>query len=290
MILYYLVYPFIIIFSLLPFSVLYFLSDIVYFITYYLVGYRRKVVITNLTNSFPEKDRKEIDAIAKKFYRHFCDVMVETIKTTFLSINQLRKRVKFKNPEVFDKILANGKDVIVVSAHYGNWEWLIGVAQLTGFHAMTVYKPLNNKYFDRFFIRTRSKFGTGAIAMRSIAKEILLHKKRNIRTLSCLIADQSPMRSEVQYWTTFLHQDTPVYLGVEKLARQTSQAVVFSAVKKIKRGHYEVENSLLFEDASKTEPGQVTEAHVHKLEEIIREHPEYWLWTHRRWKIKRDIL
>jgi KDO2-lipid IV(A) lauroyltransferase len=282
---YYIVYSFSWLVALIPLKILYVLSDLIFPVTYYVLGYRKKTVFENLHRSFPEKTLEEIRQIAKKFYHHLNDLLFESIKMIRLSPKQLAERIPIKNPEVFHDLYKRGKSVIAVVGHYNNWEWILGTKPYVPHHSIAVYKPLNNKWFDQFMIKIRSKYGTEIISMRKTLRTILEYKQKNILTVSAFIADQSPVWEEVQYWTRFLNQHTPVYLGIEKIAKKTDQAVVFLHVQKNGRGRYAVEIIKLFDEVLKTTATEITEKHTRLLEQIIRDKPEYWLWTHRRWKL-----
>jgi len=282
---YYIAFGFSWLVALIPLKVLYLFSDILFPFTYYIFRYRKKIAFENLRNSFPEKPEDEIRQIAKKFYHHLNDLLFESVKMIHLSPKQLALRMQMKNPEIFEDLYLRKKSVIAVIGHYNNWEWILGTKPFVPHRSMAVYKPLNNTHFDKFMIKVRSKYGTEIIPMRKTLKTILEYNKNNVLTVSAFIADQSPVWEEVQYWTTFLNQDTPVYLGIEKIAKKTDQAVVFFHVQKIKRGWYEIDIIKLFDEVSGTVEHEITEKHTRVLEQIIRDTPEYWLWTHRRWKL-----
>jgi KDO2-lipid IV(A) lauroyltransferase len=282
---YYILYCFSWLIALIPLRILYVFSDILFPFTYYVFGYRKKIVFENLHKSFPEKTEEEITLIAKKFYHHLNDILFESIKMIHLSPKQLADRITLINPEIFHDLYARKKSVIAVVGHYNNWEWGLGTKPFVPHHSIAVYKPLNNKWFDEFMIRIRSKYGTEIISMRQTLKAILEYKRNNVLTLSIFVADQSPVWEEVQYWTTFLNQNTPVYLGIEKMAKKTDQAVVFLHIQKTSRGRYAIEIIKLFDEVSGTAATEITEKHTRVLEQIIRDKPEYWLWTHRRWKL-----
>jgi Kdo2-lipid IVA lauroyltransferase/acyltransferase len=275
--------------TLLPLPVLYLTSDFLYLVLYYFPSYRRKVVRTNLTNSFPEKSEKEIISIEKKFYRHLADLFIETLKLSHISRSELMKRFTVSNIEVIDKILARKQDTIAVLGHYNNWEWLAAFPLYTKYKAVSIYKPLQNKYFDKFINNTRSKHGMVLTPMSIILREIINDRKNGINTISAFISDQTPIKSEIKYWTNFLNQDTPVYMGTEKVASKYDMAVVFFHIQKVKRGYYNLDIELLFENTAGLPEHMVTDAHVKRLEEVIREKPEYWIWSHRRWKHKRPV-
>jgi KDO2-lipid IV(A) lauroyltransferase len=274
--------------TLLPLRILYIFSDLIFPFFYYFPGYRRKIVRSNLLNSFPEKSEKEICLIEKKFYHHLCDLFIETFKLSHLSNEHLMKRIPLSNPELLERLHKENRDVVAVMGHYGNWEWLLCLPLYTSYKIVPVYKPLQNKHFDEYMIKTRAKNGSILTPMKYVIREIIDNRKNNIRALYALITDQIPPKGDIKFWTTFLNQDTPVYLGAEKIASKYDMAVVFFKVQKIKRGHYDFSTELLFEHSAGLPEHLITEAHVKRLDEIIRAKPEYWIWSHRRWKHKRE--
>jgi KDO2-lipid IV(A) lauroyltransferase len=271
--------------SLLPLRVLHFLSGGLYYLIFYVAQYRRKVVFENLRNSFPEKSEKEIQEIARKFYRYFSRLLLEIVKLVTITEKEFKSRITIKNPEILVDLYGKGLQCIAVTAHYCNWEYYAGTCGKTPYKIMSLYKPLSNKYVDRLLTRIRTKFGADLVPMASALRAIVRYKKEGTLVCSGFISDQTPVRQYIQYWTTFLNQDTPVFLGVEKVARQTNQAVIFLKMLPVKFGYYEIEVIKLFEDVSNVADYEITEAHVRLLEKIIKEQPEYWLWTHRRWKL-----
>jgi KDO2-lipid IV(A) lauroyltransferase len=286
---YYFFYPLNWIVTLLPLRVLYVFSDLLYIILYYFSSYRRKVVALNLKNAFPEKSEVERKQIGKNFYKHLADLFVETFKLTHMSKEQLMRRCTVNNSEILDKLFKQKRDIIAVLGHYNNWEWLIIFSAYTKYKFTSSYKPLQNKFFDRFLNNLRSQYGTTLVPMSFILREIINNRKSNINSLSAFIADQTPIKSEIKYWTTFLNQDTPVYLGAEKIASRYDMAVVFFNLQKIKRGYYNLNIELLFNHTKGLPDHLITETHVKRLEQIIREKPEYWIWSHRRWKHKKPV-
>jgi KDO2-lipid IV(A) lauroyltransferase len=287
---YYIFYGITWIMTLLPLRIIYLFSDLLYPVMYYFPGYRRKVVETNLRNSFPEKSAKERNAIARKYYRHLCDLIFETLKLVHMDNEQHKKRMYLTNPELLDRYYDEGRDVAVVLGHYGNWEWLNILPRCTKLRNVPVYKPLQNKYFDRFMLNIRSMNDCDPTAMSNIIREIIKNRKIRRNALYGFMTDQTPPRGDIKYWTTFLNQDTAVYLGAEKIAAKYDMAVVFLNIQKIKRGYYTFTAETLFEHAAGLHEELITETHVKRLEEIIREKPEYWLWSHRRWKHKRENM
>jgi KDO2-lipid IV(A) lauroyltransferase len=276
--------------TLLPLPVLYLFSDFFYLFIYYLPGYRRQIVRNNLKNSFPEKNEKEILIIEKKFYHHLCDLFVETLKLTHMSNKQLMKRIQLTNPELLEKLSDEDRDVVAILAHYGNWEWQACNPLYSKMNNVSIYKPLQNKYFDHFMILLRSKYGMKFSPMSNIAREVINNRNKNVRTAYAFISDQTPPIGDINFWTNFLNQETPVYLGAEKIATKYDMAVVTFFVQKIKRGYYSYSAELLFDHAVGLPEHVITETHVKKLEKIIQEKPEYWIWSHRRWKHKREHI
>ncbi len=283
---FYITYAVLWVITLLPFRCYYVLSDILYFLLFYVFSYRKKVVFDNLTNAFPGKNKKEIKNIAKAFYRHFCDFVLESVKTIHISQKQNAKRFTFKNIEIFHELYKKNKNVVLVSGHYGNWEWMVSLPSKLEHKFLALYKPLRNKYFDKMIIKLRSKYATGMVAMNDTLKVILQHKMKKELIITWFLADQTPPK-ETRLWTTFLNQETPVFLGAEKIARKLNHAVVFMDIHKLRRGYYQAEFTLLFENAADTKEFEISKAHIKHLENTINKKPEYWLWSHRRWKHKR---
>ncbi len=284
-VIFYLSLPLIFLVSILPFRVLFVLSDLLFTLIYYLAAYRKKVVMENLRNAFPEKSEKERQAIAIKFYRHFTDVILEILKMRTVSPRVLKKRISYSNPEVLQDIYDRGKSVMVMSAHYNNWKWTSACAESGPHHSIVIYKPLHNKYFDRFMKKARERHGVEMLPMRDTLRRVLQDKREENFALYGLISDQSPVWEEVQYWTSFLNQLTPVFTGVEKLAVKTGMSVVYYSMRKIKRGRYIIDLIPLSDDPVSTEENEITEKFIRTMEDFIRKNPEYWLWTHRRWKL-----
>jgi len=275
--------------TLLPLSVLYIFSDFLYLVLYYFPSYRRKVVANNLKNSFPDKSEQEIKCIEKKFYKHLADLFIETFKLTHISKEQMMKRFSVSNLEIIDRLLDEKRDTIAVLGHYNNWEWLTALPLYTKYKSVSIYKPLQNKFFDRFINNLRSKNGMVLTPMSNIIREIINDRKNNINTISAFISDQTPIKTEIKFWTTFLNQDTPIYMGTEKVASKYDMAIVFFHIQKIKRGYYNLNIELLFDHTAGLPEHFITETHVKRLEEIIREKPEFWIWSHRRWKHKKPV-
>lgn len=269
--------------SQLPLKVLYMLSDFIFVILYRIIKYRKEVVWSNVRNSFPDKSEEEIKSIVKGFYSHFSDLAIESLKIFGISKEQAIERCKILNPEVLDAIHNQGKHVIIVGGHYNNWEMLaVALNPQVKHHIVGIYAPLSNAFFNDKFAKSRSKFGTGLVAKNKVPRYF-----DGERELSATVfgADQSPpVIKKNTYWTTFLNQETAVLYGTEKYAVQYDLPVVFVGITKVKRGYYEMEFTLLEESPNSSIKYSISELHTRKLEEQIMEHPEFYLWTHKRWK------
>ena len=269
--------------SYLPLGFLYIISNFLYFLLRYVIPYRKEVILTNLTKSFPEKSEKEIEEIRRKFYRFLSDLMVETIWNFSLSEKEARKRMVVENPEVLDSYFKAGKDVIIVVGHYNSWEFLLISFDLMVQHrGAVIYTSLTDKFLDKVFIEFREKFG-----MKLLTKGDVKHAFQNglDKPMAILFgSDQAPSSAGRAYWTEFLHQDTAVAIGVEKYAIKYDLPVFFGGLKKIKRGYYSIELELLTDTPLNTKEGEISDMHVQALERLIKETPEYWLWSHKRWK------
>jgi KDO2-lipid IV(A) lauroyltransferase len=271
--------------SLLPFPLLYGLSDFLFVLFYYVLGYRKKVVLGNIQRSFPEKSHKEHLQISKKFYRHFCDLILESLKTFTISEKEVLKRVTCKNPEVINKYYDRQQSVIVAGGHYNNWEiFAVAINALIKHKAIGIYKPLSNLYFDKKMRDTRSKYGLYMISTK-IVKQVFEQEADNLTAIIFAI-DQSPSNPKSAHWMKFLNQDTAVLFGTEKYAKEYNYPVVYGRINKEKRGYYSFELFEVTDQPASTAHGEITEKITHLLEKDIRNIPQYWLWSHRRWKHK----
>ncbi len=286
---FYLIFAFIYSFSLLPLRAQYVFSDILYILAYYIFRYRLKVVRINLINSFPGKSTKELQRIERKFYRHLCDSIVELVAQYHFTKAELCRRFRFKNPELVESYFKQGRDLLVAAGHYANWEWVIASAYQSRYIHLGIYKKINNKWIDRMVINIREKTGGVAVQMEEVPRKMKYYRDRNILTMTYFVVDQRPLERYTHYWTNFMNQDTPVYLGIEKIAKKTGSVVIFLKVKQLKRGYYEAEFIPITENPAATAEFEITEKHVRILESIIREKPELWIWSHRRWKHKRPV-
>ena len=249
-------------------------------------GYRKNVITQNLNNSFPNKSTQEKRRIIKKFYWYFAQFLTEMIKMFCISKNSIRKRIQFKNKALIQDYYSEGRDVILVLGHYGNWEWGLLATSLVSDHEMVgVYKPLSSSFWNQQIKKLRSKFGATLISMKESSRH-LLKQSSNPRLIG-LIGDQTPTKNEIDYWTTFLNQGTAVFLGTEKLAKKLNCPVVFVHIDEIKIGYYEMSFELITENPQENPEGEITNLHTQKLEEKINDRPELWLWSHKRWKHSR---
>lgn len=274
--------------SLLPLAVLYYLSDFIFLLIYHLIGYRKKVVFANLQNSFPQKDSTEIAAIAKKFYHHLCDLIIESVKLFSISEEEGLKRFKVINPEIPDKYFDQGKSLIGVGGHYNNWEMLAALLNPPLKHQVVgIYTKLTSPFFEKKMSRSRTKFGLELLPKRKVKSFFAKNKDRP--TIIVFGIDQSPSSSSKKvYWTDFLNQDTAVMFGAEKFAREYDYPVLFTSINKVRRGYYELVFEILEENPTETEYGSIIERGTKRLEKQILEKPEFWLWTHKRWKRKKE--
>src|SRR5258706_1892924 len=281
---FYLVYPFLYLIASLPFWALYKLSDLLYYL-FLLSGYRKKVVLENLRNSFPEKSAKEIDALCKAYFSYLCDLTLETLKTMRMTEQEAKEHCAFHKDEWLDKMFEEKKSFIIVMGHYGNWEWAGPSFTLNSKHQLVViYRPLSNPYFEKMLTKTRTKFGTRITAVNQTLRDMVTNRK-NV-TATAFIADQAASTAN-SYWTTFLQQDTSVFNGPEKISVKFNYPVVYMKIQRVKRGYYALTPELLFDNPASTSEGEILETFSQRLEKDIITDPVIWLWSHRRWKHKR---
>lgn len=281
--LYYLLFGFTWIFSLIPFRLLYLISDLLFYAIFYLAGYRKETVFRNLRSSFPEKSEKEIIRLAKAFYRHFCDFLLETIKCISIPAEKLNKRMKVLNPEIFQELALRNQNFALVSAHYNNWEWLHNLPLISKHNMLVIYRTLKNKQVDRLSKYMRGRHGLLMTPMESIFREGLRHRSENRLFSIWFLADQRPPKNS-RFWTNFLNHEAAFFEGVEKISRKLGLAVVFMDVQKVRRGYYEVTLKKLFDNAALTRENEIMLACVAEIEEEIKIRPEFWLWSHKRFK------
>jgi len=274
--------------SKLPYPVLYFLSDVLFVVFYYVLGYRMKVIAGNIDRSFPDLSRPEKKAIVRNFYRHFCDLIVESLKVFSITEQQVKQRFIVRNPELLNNYFDQGRSVILAGGHFNNWElFAVAIDQPLKHQAVAVYKPLTNAYFDQLMRVSRGKYGLKMIPISIVKKEF--EKSREELAVFILATDQSPGKKTKAYWMNFLNQETAVLFGTEKYATEYNYPVVYGCINKLKRGHYEVVFELVHDQPADTPYGFITEAHTRLLERDILRKPEFWLWSHRRWKHKKPL-
>ncbi|MCH5328128.1 MAG: lysophospholipid acyltransferase family protein [Coprobacter sp.] len=273
--------------ALLPLCVLYVLSDILFFPLFYIVRYRRKMVFRNMRNAFPEKSVAEIRRLEKDFYHHFCDYIVETIKLLHISDEEMHRRMQFYGMEQLDKVTAAGRSCLVYLGHYGNWEWIPSVtlwSQTPQVLFAQIYRPLKNRWFDRFFLNLRSRFHSCGIAKQDTLREIIRFRNSGQITVTGFMADQTPSPANIHFWMTFLNQDTPVLTGVEKIARKVDSAVFYFDVEKVRRGYYTATVREVCLCPKESAEFEITRRYMELMQTTIERNPAGWLWTHDRWK------
>ncbi|MBK5207908.1 MAG: lysophospholipid acyltransferase family protein [Flavobacteriaceae bacterium] len=281
---YILVYPVIWLISMLPFRVLYAISDVVYLLVYYVIGYRKKVVFNNLRLAFPEKTDEEIVGICKNFYRHFVDVFIEMIKLFTMSKKEMDKRYKYANIDFLQELYKDGKSIIIISSHYANWEWEVGLGSFVNYKCYAAYTKINNPYFNKRILNSREKFGVSLIEAPKIVRSILKNNMNKVQSIYGLLSDQSPQLQKTLYWANFLGIKVPVHTGAETLAKKYDLNIVYIKTSKIKRGYYESTFSLITNNSKKYNDFELTDIYLRNLEDQIHEEPAYYFWTHKRFK------
>lgn len=285
---YYILLPFLYIISLLPFSVLYHLSDFLNLIVFKCLGYRKKIIDQNLKNAFPEKEEVEIQQIKKQFYEFFCDLIVETIKTLTISPSALIQRVSFEDNGIFEHYYKQKQSVVVVMGHLGNWE--LGGARFSqeAFHQLyIIYHPMSMKLFDQLVYKMRTRLGNKLYAMNDTFKGMVKNKAK--LTATAFIADQTPPPNNA-YWTAFLNQDTPIFRGTAKISKKFNYPIIYISITRPRRGFYAIKSELLIETPDSLTENEISELHTRRLEKDVQQHPSIWFWVHRRWKHKKNEL
>lgn len=273
--------------SHIPFWVLYLKADFFYFLVEHVIKYRRKVIDENLRFAFPDKNDEERKLLRRKFYSHFCDMMLEAVKLHSLSDKQLEKRLTVKNIEVLENAADGNSGVILLAMHHNNWEWGAAIQQYLKPTVLMVYNRMrNNAPMDNFLLKTREKWGGEGVPTVNTVRRVLFYAKKNKPYILWLAADQSASEG-THYWTDFLNREAPFFSGPIKLAQKLNQPLIFQSTRKVSRGKYEIEFDMLIEEPAKVSEGEILRVYVNKMEEIIRNQPEYYLWSHRRWKHKR---
>jgi len=284
-----LVYPIIWLLSILPLRVLYILSDFIFVLIYYVFGYRKEVVRDNLKLSFPKKTAKELKEIEKKFFHHFVDIFIEMIKSFSISKKEILKRYKYTNIDVINDIENSGKSIVIMGAHYNNWEWIITLNNYVKANTFAAYTRIENKYFERAMLASREKLGADFIQTTKFVKKMETNKANNILSIYGLLSDQSPQLHKAKYFNKFMGVKVPIHTGAEFLAKRFDLAVVLMKTRKIKRGYYETTFEILTETPKDFEDYKLTDLFLQKIEKQIKEAPEYYFWSHKRWKHANSI-
>ncbi|TDE03772.1 lysophospholipid acyltransferase family protein [Flavobacterium hiemivividum] len=280
-------YPFLWFISILPFRIFYWLSDGVYFLIYYIIGYRKKVVRANIALALPHLSDKERLVIEKKSYHHLCDMFMEMIKTMTISSEEMNKRFVITNLELMKEYEQKGRSIMLIASHYASWEWLITLNQKISYQGVAVYKKLSNKYFDKLIRDIRSKYNTELVSTSKTIPYIARNQKESILSIYALASDQSPKADRIFHWKSFMGVEVPVHTGPEMLAKRYDLTVVFAKVKKVGRGYYEATLIPLSEEPTSVPDFEITDAFIQEVEKQIHEAPEYYFWTHKRWKHRR---
>lgn len=281
---YIVLYPFLWLISILPFRVLYMISDLVYVLIYHIFGYRKKVVNVNLHLAFPDKTEDEIKIIREKFYHHLSDMLLEAIKSITISEAEMKKRYTFKNVEDIHKLEKENKSIVLFMGHYASWEWVFILQKHINHMGYAVYKQLSNKYFDALVKRIRAKYNSYLITTKETFPTLIQAKQNKQLTLNGFVFDQSPKLDKAIHWQNFMGIKVPVHVGAEILAKRLDMATLFLKVKKIKRGYYEATIMDIIKDPNIMEDFKITDAYLKHVEDEILEAPEFYLWTHKRWK------
>ena len=285
---YIIVYPFIWIISKLNFTSIYLISDLLYYILYYIFSYRKKVVRKNLELAFPEKSKKERRRIEKENFRNLTDIFLETFKSNNIKEKDLIERFSFKNPELLEKIYNNNQEVIVMCSHYCSWEWVFVIEKITKFKINAIYKQLSNKYFDKWTKDRRSQYGANMITTKETYREVSRLSKLKSLNFYGFASDQSPKKSKAVYWGNFLNNWVPIHTGAEVIAKKYNMATVFMDVQKVKRGYYEASFSLITEKPNSFKKFELTDKYIEFVEKQVRNKPEYYTWTHKRFKHRKN--
>lgn len=286
-IIYLIAYPFLWCISMLPFRLLYVLSDFVYLIVYYVIGYRKKTVRENLALALPDLSDAERLIIEKKSFQHLCDMFLEMIKTMTISTQEISERFVFTNLEVYQKLEEQNKSIAMMLAHYASYEWAISMNTYVRFNGYAIYKKIANPYFDKLVRDIRSRFKAYLITTKETVPYIIKNKNNNLLSIYGFASDQSPKISSAFHWQKFMGIEVPVHTGAEMLSKKYDMNVIFLKVKKVKRGYYKASFEILSDNVQDVPNYEITDKFLKLVEQQIYEAPEYYLWTHKRWKHRR---
>lgn len=281
-----LTYPFIWILSRFPMSFLYIISDFFYFLMYYVLGYRKKIVFDNIKTAFPEKTDKEINSISKKFFSHFTDLIFESIKSFSISKENLTKRYTYENVEVINNLAEKGKSIVLMGAHHNNWEWSFGLPLQVNIDCYGTYTKIQNNYFEKVIKSSRMRFGYDGVPTAEFIKAIGKKVKDKNQSLYIMLSDQSPQLHRTKYWSNFLGEFVPVHTGAETLSKKYHFAIINMSVLKVKRGYYKTKFTLITENASDYKDFEITDKYLKLTEKNIKKQPQFYLWSHKRFKHK----
>ncbi len=271
--------------SKLPHRLFYAFSDAVFVLVYHVVGYRKRVVMANLKLAFPDASTTELKGIRRKFYHHFCDIFLEMAKSISISEAELKARFVLKNPEEMQRLERLGKSYVIMLGHYNSYEWVTSLKQQgMQFKAYGIYKKLANRYFDDMICNARGKFDTHMLSKDDVVKEMVRNKVGKVLSSYGMIADQSPRLGGAKYWRPFLGPVVPVFIGSETMAKKLDMAVTYLKIEKVKRGYYEAEFVTITDDPKPFKDYEITDRYIEMLSDQIRQKPENYLWTHKRWK------
>lgn len=277
-------YPILWIISILPFRLFYWFSDFVFFIVFHVLRYRRKIVQENLKLTLPHLSVQERALVEKKFYSHMCDIFLEMVKTFTISEKDIRKRFVFTNMDLFHEMAKDNKSIILMLAHYASWEWMVSISLYTNLKAIGVYTKVENKYFDRLVRQIRSKYKGELVTTRETIKTVAENAANKVQCLYGFVSDQSPMLQKSFYWDHFMGVEVPIHTGAEMLAKRCDLNVLFVKIKKVKRGHYEATFVKLVDHPKQHPDYEISSLFLREAEKQILEAPEFYLWTHKRWK------
>ena len=281
---YLIAYPFIYLIASIPFNILYVFSDFLRLIIYNLLGYRKKIVRSNLIKAFPHKSEDDLKWIEKRFYKHFCDITLEAFKSLTISSEEMQKRMVFKNLDVLTQFEKGNRSVIIMCGHYASWEWMLSIGYHTVSQGYGIYTPIMNKYLNKLIIKIRKKHRGNLISRYSAIQQIKnLHNEGNIAVYG-FVSDQSPRPKPKSYWRPFLGVKVPVFVGAEMVARELDFGVVYAKINRVKRGYYEASFELISDQPKKTKLNRITDTFTEWLEQDIYSDPTQYLWTHKRFK------
>ncbi len=283
---YIILYPIFWLISLLPFRLLYILSDFIFFLMYRIIKYRKKTVRKNIVLALPHLSFEERRIIEKKFFKHMIDMFLEMTKTITITPKEMDKRFKFTNLEVYQQAENNGKSIVLMCSHYASYEWLLALNYKSKHQGVAIYKQISNPYFDKLVKKIRSKFKTDLVTTKNTILTMEHNEKNGKKCVYGFAMDQSPKLHKNNYWTTFMNIETPVHTNAEAIAKRLNMNVMYMGIEKVKRGYYEATFTILSENPSEIPNYQLTDTYIKLLEKQIYKAPEFYLWTHKRWKHK----